>query len=198
MIDASPVAAPEARVALDFHSTCARMDSWGLSEVAKAWCGAVGTFIKSPGRPFCSCSRCAPGAGGGLGCAMSGKKWNQQPSKRNQGLTFKKVFLFYPQQYLLQELEINPSTSQTSRLKKMIYLAGHRLETNSDEDTESILWFSLFCDRIISSAKLVHICWITYLIVSAPNLPYASFYFRVKQPKLINKWYASISVRNAD
>jgi hypothetical protein len=62
----------------------------------------------------------------------------------------------------------------------MIYLADHRLEKNSDEYTESILWFYLFCDRIISIAKLVLICWITNLYVSAPDLPHSSVYFRLK------------------
>ena len=74
MIDASPVAAPDTREVLDLQSACARMDIWGLSEVAKALCGTVGTCIKSQGRPVCSCSRCTPGAGGGIGCVLSGKK----------------------------------------------------------------------------------------------------------------------------
>ena len=67
------------------------MDMWGLSEVAKALCGAVGICTNSQGRPVCFCSRCAPGTGGGIGCALSEKKWNQQPSKRKQRLTFKRV-----------------------------------------------------------------------------------------------------------
>ena len=70
MIDASPVAAPDIKEVSDLLSACARMDIWGLSEVAKAWCGAAScykncaasTSIKSQGRPVCSCSRCAPGA----------------------------------------------------------------------------------------------------------------------------------------
>ena len=74
MIDASPVAAPDTTEVLDLQSACARMDIWGLSEVAKALCGAVGTCIKSQGRPVCSCSRCAPGARGGIDCALLGKK----------------------------------------------------------------------------------------------------------------------------
>ena len=89
-------------------------------------------------------------------------------------------------------------TSQTSLSKKDDLSADHRLEKNSDEYTESILWFYLFCDRIISSAKLVHICWITYLFVSTPNLPHSSVCFRLKQPKLVKKWSPSMSVRNAD
>ena len=68
------------------------------------------------------------------------------------------------------------STSQTSLLKKMIFLTDHRLEKSSDECTESILWLYLFFDRIISSAKLVHIYCITYLYVAAPNLPHSSVY----------------------
>ena len=107
VIDASPVAAPDTNEVLDLQSACARMDIWGLSEVAKALCGTVGTCIKSQGRPVCSCSRCTPGAGGGIGCVLSGKKWNQQPSKRKQRLTLNKVFLFYLQQSLLQESGIN-------------------------------------------------------------------------------------------
>ena len=43
-------------------------------------------------------------------------------------------------------------------LKKIVYLADHRIEKNSDEYIESLLWLYLFCDRIISSAKRVHIC----------------------------------------
>ena len=63
VIDASPIAAPSRGVP-DLLSACARMDVWSLSGVAKALCGAVGTCIKSQGRPDCSCSR----------CALSGKK----------------------------------------------------------------------------------------------------------------------------
>ena len=74
MIDASPVAAPETKEIPDLSSACARMDTWGSSEVAKALCSAVAACFKSQGRPVCSCSRCAPGAGGGIGCALSGKK----------------------------------------------------------------------------------------------------------------------------
>lgn len=66
----------------DLLSACARMDTWGLSEVAKAACGAacyykncaVGTCVKSGGRPVCTCSCCAPGAGGGISCAYLGWK----------------------------------------------------------------------------------------------------------------------------
>ena len=60
VVDASPVAAPDTREVPDLSSACARMDVWDLSEVAKALCGAVGTCIKSQGRPVGSCSRCAP------------------------------------------------------------------------------------------------------------------------------------------
>ena len=45
--------------------------------------------------PSASCSRCTPGAGGGIGCALSGKKWNQPPLKREQRLTLKKVSFQY-------------------------------------------------------------------------------------------------------
>ena len=70
VIDASPVAAPDIREVLNLLSACARMDIWGLSEVAKALCGAVGTCIKSQGRSVCSCSRCALGAEGGIVCVL--------------------------------------------------------------------------------------------------------------------------------
>jgi hypothetical protein len=74
VIDASTVAAPDTKEVPDLQSACARMDMWGLSEVAKALCGAVGSCIKSQGRPVCSCFRCATGAGGGIGCALSRKR----------------------------------------------------------------------------------------------------------------------------
>ena len=74
MIDASPVAAADTREVRDLQSACARTDIWGLSEVAKALCGAVGTCINSQGRPVCFCARCAPGAGGSIACALSGKR----------------------------------------------------------------------------------------------------------------------------
>ena len=86
------------------------------------------------------------------------------------------------------------SISQTSLLRKMIYLADHRLEKNSDEYTESILWLDIFCDRIISSAKRVHIYWITDLFVSAPNLRHSSACFRWKESRLVKKWSPSRSV----
>ena len=72
--NASPVAAPDTSEVPDLQSACAIMDIWGFSEVAKALCGAVSTCVKSQGSPVCSCSRRAPGAGGGIGCALSGKK----------------------------------------------------------------------------------------------------------------------------
>ena len=74
VIDAVPVTALDMRVVPDILSACARMGIWGLSEGAKALCGAVGICIKSQGRPVCSCSCCAPGAGGSIGCALSEKK----------------------------------------------------------------------------------------------------------------------------
>ena len=74
VIDASPVAAPDPREVPDLLSACARMDSWGLSDVAKALCGAVGNCLNSQGRPVCSCSRSAPGTVGGIGCDLLGKK----------------------------------------------------------------------------------------------------------------------------
>ena len=74
MIDASPVAAPDTREVPDLLSACARMYICGSSDVANAFCGAVGTCVKSQERPVCSCFRCAPGAGGGIVCALSGKK----------------------------------------------------------------------------------------------------------------------------
>ena len=67
VIDCSPVAVPETREVPDLLSACARIDIWRLHGVAKALCGAacyykncaVGTCIKSQGRPVCNCSRCA-------------------------------------------------------------------------------------------------------------------------------------------
>ena len=93
MIDASPVAAPDTREVPDLSSVFAGMDIWCLSGVAKALSGAA--CIKSQ-RPVCSCSRCALGAGGGIGCALSRKKWEQHPLKRKQRLSFNKVsFQFF-------------------------------------------------------------------------------------------------------
>ena len=69
------------------------------------------------------------------------------------------------------------STTQTSFIRKLVYLADHRPEKNLDEYVEAILWLYPFCDRITSSTERVHICWITYLFVSAPNLPHSSVYF---------------------
>ena len=83
-------------------------------------------------------------------------------------------------------------------LKNMLYLADHRPEKNLDEYTESILWLYLFCDRMISSAKVILICWMTYLFVFALNLPHSMVCFRLKQQKLVNKLYPSMQVRNAD
>ena len=163
VIDTSPVAAPDTREVPDLQLACARMDMWGLSEAAKALCGAVVTCIKSQGRPVCNCYRCTPGTGGRIGCVLSGKKGDQQRSKRKQRLTLEKVFFFYPQQYFLPEFEINSSTSQTSLLGKMMYLADRCPKKNSDEFTESILWVYLFCDRIISSAKRVHVHMLNHL-----------------------------------
>ena len=70
--------------------------------------------------------------------------------------------------------------SSTSLLKKMIYLADQRSERNTDEYTESIIWFTLFCKTIISSAKRVLICWIANLFASAPNLSHSPVCFQVK------------------
>lgn len=60
----------------DMFSVCARMDIWGLSEVAEKLCiGAccsqncgTGRCYKRHGRPVCICSRCANGGGAGIGC----------------------------------------------------------------------------------------------------------------------------------
>lgn len=60
----------------DMLSVCARMDVWGLSEVAEKLCigaccsqnCATGTCVKRSGQPVCVCSRCADGGGGGVGC----------------------------------------------------------------------------------------------------------------------------------
>ena len=82
VIDAIPVVAPDTREVPDLSLACARMDIWDLREVAIALCGAVccysncaiGTCVKPQRRQVRSCSRCAPGAGGGIGCALSEKK----------------------------------------------------------------------------------------------------------------------------
>ena len=54
---------------------------------------AVGICIKSQGRPVRSCSRCAAGAGGGIGCALPGKKGTLQPSKKNTEIDIQDIFL---------------------------------------------------------------------------------------------------------
>ena len=118
VIDASPVTTPDTREVPHLQSACTRMDVWGFSKVAKALCDAVGTCVKSQGRLVCRCSRCAPGAGGGIGCTLSGKKWYQQPSKRKQRLTLKKLFFFHPQQYFLQEFAVNHLLLRPHFLKK--------------------------------------------------------------------------------
>ena len=137
VIDAIPVAAPDTKEVPDLQWACARRDIRGLREVAKVLCGAVGTCIKSPGRPFCTCCRCVPGTGGSIGCVLSGKKWGQQASKRKQRWTFKKV----PFQFCLLFTQISSlriwkksSASQTSLSRKddLIYLADRRPEKNSD------------------------------------------------------------------
>ena len=197
VIDASPVAAPGSKGVPDLQSACARIDIWGLSEVAKALCGAVDTRIKCRGRPVCSCSRCATDAGGGIGCALSGKKWNQQQSNRKQIDTQESLFLLSTP-ISSSRICSETSTTQTSLIRKLVYLADHRPEKNLDEYVEAILCLYPFCDRITSSAKRVHICWITNLHISAPNLLHSPAYFLLKQPRLDKKWYPSMSVRNAD
>ena len=74
MLGASPVAAPDTREIPDLSQHAQEWIFGDLNEVAKALCGAVDTCIKSRGRPVWSCSRCAPGAGSGIGFALSGKK----------------------------------------------------------------------------------------------------------------------------
>ena len=190
MIDASPVVALGTNEVPNLQSACTRMVMCGLSEVAKALCRGIGTCMKSQGRPVWFCARWALGAGGGIGCALPGKKWNQQLSKRKQRLTFKKgSFQFFLVFTYISSLRIGnkSSTSLTSLLGKMIYLADHRRGKDSVEYSESVLWLYVFGDRIISSAKPVHICWITDLYRSAPNLSHSSVYFRSKQPKLVKK-----------
>ena len=205
VIDASLAAVPSGGVP-DLLSACPRIDIWGSSEVAKALCGAtcyykncaIGICIKSQGRPVCSCSRCAPGAVGGIDCALSETKWNQPQSKRKQGLTFKKAFsLIYNNISFKNWKGIINFSDLTSRKGDQSSWSPST-EKNLDKYTESILWLYLFCDRIISSAKRVHICWTTNLYVSAPNLPHSLAYFRLEQPKLVKKWYPSMQVRNAD
>ena len=254
VIDASLAAVPSGGVP-DLLSACPRIDIWGSSEVAKALCGAtcyykncaIGICIKSQGRPVCSCSRCAPGAVGGIDCALSETKWNQPQSKRKQGLTFKKAFsLIYnnisfknwkgiinfsdltsrkgdqsswspstekgdqsswsPSTEKGDQSSWSPSTEKgdqsswspsTEKGDQSSWSPSTEkgdqsswspsTEKNLDKYTESILWLYLFCDRIISSAKRVHICWTTNLYVSAPNLPHSLAYFRLEQRKLVKK-----------
>ena len=90
---------------------------------------------------------------------------------------------FVPTNLFFKEFETNHQLLRPHFLKKMIYLADHRPGENSDDYTESELWFYLLCDKIISSAKFVHTCWITYLFGSAPNLPHSSVCFRIKAVK---------------
>ena len=75
LTDASLFAAPDTREVLDIQSACARMDMWGFREAVCCYkyC-VVGNCVESQGRPICSGSRCAPGAGVGIGCALSGMK----------------------------------------------------------------------------------------------------------------------------
>ncbi|UJR17055.1 hypothetical protein I4U23_003952 [Adineta vaga] len=62
----------------DLFSVCARMDIWGLSEVAEKLCigaccaqnCATGKCVKRGGRPVCVCNRCADGGGGGIACLI--------------------------------------------------------------------------------------------------------------------------------
>ena len=156
VIDASLAAVPSGGVP-DLLSACPRIDIWGSSEVAKALCGAtcyykncaIGICIKSQGRPVCSCSRCAPGAVGGIDCALSETKWNQPQSKRKQGLTFKKAFsLIYNNISFKNWKGIINFSDLTSRKGDQSSWSPST-EKNLDKYTESILWLYLFCDRII-------------------------------------------------
>ena len=159
------------------------IDKWPLDGVAKALCGAVGTCIKSHGRPVCTCSRCAPGAGGDIACALSGNNETSNNRKENRNSHSRKFLsssFFYSHQSVLQEFEVNHQLLRRHFLKKMIYLADHRPKKNSNEGAEWILWFYFFCDGISTSAKLVHICWIINLYVSTSSLPHSSVCFRLK------------------
>lgn len=147
---------------------------------------AVDACTNSQGSPVCSCARCAPGPGGVSDCALSGAKWSQQQKKRKQSLTFRKVsFQFFPLFTAISypRIQNKSSTSQTILPRRMISRADRRPEKNSDEYTESRLSLYLFCKRILSNAKRVHICWISNLHISALNLSHASVFFRLKQPK---------------
>ena len=52
--------------------------------------------------------------------------------KENRDRHYRKKIFFYPQQYLLQELEINHHFLRWHFRKKMLYLADHHLEKKSD------------------------------------------------------------------
>ena len=134
MVDASPVAAPDTREVPDLSSACVRMNIGGLSEVAKALCGAVGSWIKYQGRPVCSRSRL---------CTVR--------KERKSTTIKKKIEIDTQESFSLLFTTISSSrivteslASQDSCLREMIYLADHRLKKNSDEYIESILWLYLF------------------------------------------------------
>ena len=89
-------------------------------------------------------------------------------------------------------------TFQTSLSRKGDLCNWSPSREKLEEYTESILRLCLVYDRVISSAKRVHICWVTYLHVSTADLPHSSVCFRVKQPKLVKTWSPSMQVRNTD
>ena len=184
---------------LDLQSACARMDMWGFSKLAEVLCGAVGSVYQISRKTRLQLfSLCTRGCRSVSAVHCSRKKWNQQQSKRNSEIDTRESFFLLSTTISSSRIGNKSSTSQTSLSKEMICLADHRSEKNSNEYIESILWLYLFCDRIISSEKRVQIYWITDLFVSAPNLPRSSVCFRLEQPKLVQNWYPSMSVRNAD
>ena len=120
MIDASPIAAPSKGVP-NIFSACVRMDMWGLSEVAKALCGAtfcyencaVGTCIKSQGRRVCSCFL----------LSTVRKEMKSTTIETKIEIDIQKSFFQFPLLFTpISSLRISCKslTSQPSRLKKMI------------------------------------------------------------------------------
>ena len=200
VIDASPVTAPDTREVLDLQSACTSMDSLGSSEVARVICDASCCWYlyrisrRTSLQLFLLCT------------GLFKRYWLCTIRKEMKWTTIEKKTEIDTQESLFllstpissSRICSESSTTQTSLIRKLVYLPDHHPEKNLDEYEEAILWLYPFCDRITSSAKRVHIRWITYLFVSAPHLPHSTVRFRLEQPKLVQKWYPSMQVRNAD